>query len=46
MTEPTLSQEALVELGVIESATLSTPFTQVTDEAVHHVREVLREAGQ
>ncbi|WP_433608013.1 dihydrodipicolinate synthase family protein [Dactylosporangium sp. CA-139114] len=37
---------ALVELGVIETATLSAPFVQVGAEAAGHVRAVLREARE
>jgi 4-hydroxy-tetrahydrodipicolinate synthase len=37
---------ALVELGVIETATLSAPFTQPGEDVVRHVRDVLRDAGE
>ncbi|GGM35995.1 dihydrodipicolinate synthase family protein [Dactylosporangium sucinum] len=37
---------ALVELGVIETATLSEPFTPLGEDAVRHVRDVLREDRQ
>lgn len=37
---------ALVERGVIESATLTPPLTAVGDDAVRHVRAVLRESNE